>query len=79
MLQTDVIMETITELDGVLNLSRFEQTCCMHCKYFDGVQSCPAYPKGIPDKFAIRNVLGLMVFHSKIEKGQIGTIIFEPA
>lgn len=68
-------------LDGVYLLPRFERTCCISCKHFHGVErgSCEAYPDGIPDKFAIRNLLGWLVYHVNIENDQSGKYTFTPA
>lgn len=59
-------------------LPRFEQTCCLECKHFNGIKkgTCAAYPNGIPDKFAIRNASDFMETHVFIEPGQVGEYVF---
>ena len=66
------------QLDGYEPLPRFQRTCCIKCKLFDGVNkgTCPAYPKGIPDKFAIRNASDWMLTHYVVEPDQEGEYTF---
>ena len=49
------------------------------CKHFDGVEkgSCAAYPDGIPDKFAVRNLFSWGEMHADVEEDQTGVFIFE--
>lgn len=70
--------ERLTFIDGYKPLPRFERTCCINCRYFDGISkgTCSAYPKGIPDKFAVRNMYGLMEYHCIVEKDQIGSFTY---
>lgn len=65
-------------LDGFEPLPRFYRTCCMRCKFFDGVEkgTCPAYPKGIPDKFGIRYLGDWMKIHNSVEADQEGTFVW---
>ena len=65
-------------LDGYAPLEKFECTCCAMCKHFDGVNkgTCPAYPSGIPDKYAIRNIYGAMIVHIDVEPEQEGLFTF---
>lgn len=66
-------------LDGYEPLPRFEQTCCIKCKHFHGVDAgtCPAYPKGIPDKYAVRNLNAWMTVHAVIDEDQTGQFRFD--
>lgn len=66
-------------LDGYQALPRFERTCCEKCIHFHGKQkgTCDAYPKGIPDKYSVRNVLAWMAVHTTIEKDQTGKFTFQ--
>ena len=68
-----------SSIDGHKALPKFERTCCIMCKHFDGVKkgSCAAYPNGIPDKFAIRNLFSWGEMHTNVEKDQTGNFIFE--
>lgn len=65
-------------IDGYKARKRFECTCCIMCNYFDGVNkgTCSSYPNGIPDKYAVRNMLGNMVVHLDVENNQIGNFTF---
>ena len=66
-------------IDGYQALPRFERTCCIMCKHFDGVEkgSCAAYPDGIPDKYAVRNLFSWGEMHADVEEDQTGVFIFE--
>lgn len=66
-------------IDGYKALPRFERTCCIKCKHFEGIEkgTCPAYPNGIPDKFAIRNLYSWGEMHNDVENDQIGNTVFE--
>lgn len=63
-------------LDGYKPRKKFECTCCNMCAYFEGEErgSCAAYPNGIPDRFAIRNMYGNMVVHTNVEPDQEGRV-----
>jgi hypothetical protein len=53
---------------------RFLASFCPLCSNFEGKTkgTCPAYPEGIPDKFAIR-----LNKHLHISEGQTGNFIFQ--
>jgi hypothetical protein len=52
---------------------RFDRGECRICKHFEGREkgTCPAYPKEIPDKFALHGKR-----HDAIETDQTGETIF---
>ena len=66
------------QIDGYKPRPRFECTCCLMCSHFNGVKkgTCLAYPQGIPDRYAVRNMYGALETHTNIEPDQVGNYTF---
>jgi hypothetical protein len=59
-----------TVIFGTRGKTKFWDSCCRFCKYFEGEKKgiCPAYPDGIPDKFAYAQDV-----HVEVEDDQTGS------
>lgn len=68
-------------LDGTWIIRPFKPSMCLKCKYFEDVEkgTCPAYPEGIPSRYADM-IIGanapVQEKHSTVQKDQIGTFVF---
>ncbi len=71
------------KLDGTLIVRHFKPSMCLKCKYFEGIEkgTCPAYPDGIPSRYADM-VIGanapVQEKHDSVQKDQKGEYVFTP-
>ena len=75
----ELLLEIMSKIsiDGYNPRPRFEATCCIWCEHFDGKEkgTCKAFPKGIPNRYAIRNQDMPMEYHTSVDKDQNGKYV----
>ena len=72
-------LNTHTNTIGLIGYDYLRASWCRICTYYHGHDkcSCEAYPRGIPDKFALVRWGDKPLKHTEIESNQVGSFIFK--